>query len=329
MARHHHLVPQMYLRRFADGEDKLRVVSRRSPHGGHVSTVNNACNEVGFYEIPAAELREPHAGGLEGDPEMVEKLFSEIEGAAKPVIDSVLAGSFPPAVEDRTSLATFAAIQMTRSWTFRHRTQQMNNIVGPDLLQIGITDARIRDWLQSRGEPAGARAIRAFRERMAAEPASFELSRGYLVANSLRMAVEEFLPRLLARPWRLLRFGDNVLITSDHPVGLWSPDPSRPLGVGTAAMIYLPLDRCTALAFSSSGLEKESSAGAVRARQVNQSVARNAHRWIFHHPLDAPLGSFDVPAVEQLATEIVATRPGPEGGVWELHRMFSRPDEKL
>ncbi len=90
----------MLLRRFADEEDQLSVVQREPPHSSHLSMVRKACNEVGFYELPAADIAESHQAGH--DPEQVEKTLSEIEGSPP----RCLTGSFGMAFRFRSSIAT-------------------------------------------------------------------------------------------------------------------------------------------------------------------------------------------------------------------------------
>jgi hypothetical protein len=50
----------MHLRRFADGRGRLVMVNRADVDDRRIVTVNNACNEVGFYSI-ATENLEPQA----------------------------------------------------------------------------------------------------------------------------------------------------------------------------------------------------------------------------------------------------------------------------
>lgn len=65
--------------------------------------------------------------------------------------------------------------------------------------------------------------------------------------------------------------------------------------------------------------EKISSAGLVRAQQVNESVARNAHRWIFHHPDDEPLSELALPPIEEIAAETVVQYRNPDRITAQAH----------
>jgi len=326
MGRNHHLVPKMYLRNFADHNEKLTAVSRQPPHTPHTSTVNNACNQVGFYELPPDELEDDHPlrGGI--DPETIEAFFSQVEGDAVPIIDAMLAGAFPLPPNDRDTLALFVALQMTRSWTYRSRVQQATNLLSPDLIQLSLKEDKIRSFLAAQGESAGRRAVQKFRNEMIERPPKITLPQGYLVTSAVKNALELFLPLILARPWRLLQFGEDVLLTSDQPVGLWSPGLNQPsMGLGVALMAYLPLNPSTALAIATNGSDKIAYSGPTRARQINESVARHAQKWIFHHPGSDPLANISLPPAEELTTEIVATHTDSEGTTHELVRMASKP----
>lgn len=67
----HHLVPQMYLRNFADASSKLTMVAGGDLTRSHTVTVKNACNEAGFYTIPTEDI-EPYARAGH-DPDALEK----------------------------------------------------------------------------------------------------------------------------------------------------------------------------------------------------------------------------------------------------------------
>jgi hypothetical protein len=324
MRPNHHLVPRMYLRHFADASGKLTVVARQPPHASHISTVKNACNEVGFYELPAEELDEsdPLADGW--DPEAVEKFLSQVEGDAAPVIDALVAGRFPLSPADRHAMALFVALQITRGWSYRIRAQRAMDLLGPDLIAINTREEVIRERLAAEGRSASRRAIKNAQRRLAELP-TITLPQGYLVATAVGHAMKTCRPLIENRPWRLLQFDEGSLVTSDQPVGLWTPGSQKSVGLATAQMIYMPLNRNTALAAATSGPDKISLAGPTRARQINESVARHAHRWIFHHPADKPLSELDLPPIEEITSEVVTQVEEPDGTTHELVRMVSQP----
>jgi hypothetical protein len=316
----------MLLKRFATEQRKLVMVDRQPPHAPRPSSVKNACAECGFYSIPAEELEESSRDGH--DPEAVEHLLATLEGDTDPLIAGLIAGHFPPSPVERFSIAVFTAVQMTRGWRWRQDMEAVGNIITREQASLVPRNA-IRDWLRGQGDRHDATAVRAFRERMFRADNSVEvrMTQAYAVQESLRMAVGDLAPRLFARPLRLLRFDDNVLLTSDNPVGIWAPAPggvSPAIGRGDAPMIFLPLDRRTALAFATNGSDRVSHPGPIRARQINLSLIEDARRWIFHHPDDQPLQGITIPPLTELVQEVVAVREGSDGMTHELHRIAKR-----
>ena len=285
--------------------------------------VKTACAECGFYVIPTDELDE--SARADHDPEIVENTLAGIEREVDPLIAALVDGHFPLSDEERVKISVFTALQITRGWRFREDMNELGNILMREQLPM-IPPATIRDWLRDHGEPHNGKAVRAFRERMLNEDTGLRITatQSHAVQQALRSAIEDFGPRLVARPLRLLKFPDNLLLTSDNPVGIWSPAPSGiapTIGRGTAPMIFLPLDRRTALAFATTGRDKVSNSGPTRARQINQSVIEDARRWIFHHPDDQPLKDIDIPPPMEFAHDIVETWQDDAGMTHELHRV--------
>ena len=203
--------------------------------------------------MPTEEIAESHQEGH--DPEQVEKVLSQVETDAKPMIDRLCEGIFPPSTEERYRLSMFAALQLTRGWRFRRDMDDLASIAARmHLEQLDNLDERIVTFLRRRGDPATTAAVGEFRERVLAEDA-FKLRMGqtFGVQQSLRFAFSDFQRRIYTRTWRLLRFNEPSLLTSDSPpVGLWAPDDES-VGVANATAIFLPLDRWTALAFVQRG----------------------------------------------------------------------------
>lgn|SRR6185437_896459 len=85
----HHLVPQFWLRNFADSRERLMMIPRRPPHQRRGVSVAKACAEQGFYEIATSDLEESHRAGH--DPEAVEKVLASLEGTVSRIM-----ADFPP-----------------------------------------------------------------------------------------------------------------------------------------------------------------------------------------------------------------------------------------
>lgn len=300
----HHLVPQMYLRGFADEHGMLAMVTREDLTDSRHITVNNACNETGFYSIPSEDL-EPFA--REGhDPEVVEKHLAQIESRAGPALEELRATAEVPQTgnERRYHLAAFAAIQMTRTWRFRRDMLELYHAGATALVKANTTDERLGAFLASKGRPTRPADIVEFRASLFGSDGPKLVvpgSRG--VQAAIHLAVEEGIPELLSRSWHLRVFDEPVLLTSDAPIAMRSVSSPGDLApaLKTADAIYWPLDRHHVLSFERSvGKPKDKltrDAPIGRAAKINASVAAEAERWIFHHPEDRPAGLEDIGAL--------------------------------
>jgi hypothetical protein len=104
---------------------------------------------------------------------------------------------------------------------------------------------------------------------------------------------------LYARRWRLTFFTRKSLLTSDSPVVLL-PMLRYPAGtsvaVGDAAEVQVPLDRRAALSMRAAGRGDQLVPGSAKiAADLNQAVANNSRRFLFHHPSDDPLAGLALP----------------------------------
>lgn len=104
---------------------------------------------------------------------------------------------------------------------------------------------------------------------------------------------------LYARDWHLTFFTRKTLITSDSPVVL-RPMLRYPAGtsvaVGDAAEVQVPLDRRAALSMTAPVRGDQLRPGSAKiAAGLNEAVANNARRFLFHHPSDDPLAGLALP----------------------------------
>lgn len=130
------------------------------------------------------------------------------------------------------------------------------------------------------------------------------------MSNLMPRAARHF----FSRPWGLIRFARKTLITADDPVVLNPRDGASPyegVGLANAGSFVVPLDRRVALVINNTidGEDYELEPTTFMAKQINQMVALNAHRAIFHHPDDSPLGAIAIP---QPADRETVPSSGPE-----------------
>ncbi len=276
----------MYLKRFADDRQQVVAVPRDNLSGTVRSTVRKAAAEVGFYEIPTDDLEE-HAR-QDHDSEAVEQALSGIEGAAAAAIERILNGKFPlddPTV--RLHLSAFVALQHTRGWRFRRDFADLARLTAPAFIRQNVTLERVREALVSQGRSSEPDDVRDMFERLTGPDGPKPVVRqGMYVQQAVRLALEDIAPTIFIRRWRLLTFSRPCLLTSDEPVAL--PVIER-RGAANVPQLWLPLDRSHALEFAMSGGETVVPAPLKKAAKINQLVASQAERWIFHHPNDSPL----------------------------------------
>jgi hypothetical protein len=295
----------MYLRRFADERGNLTMVDRDRDLPARTVSVNNACNESGYYSIPADDLEEHARDGH--DPELVEKLFASIESDAAVVLERIVREQVLPerGSVERFDLALLVSQQITRGWGFRARMEEHVNVLARMHMEPELTAERLGERLRRMGESSGPADVEAYRKEIVEGDWRVRPGRSFMIQQGIHAAYEVALPEVLRRGWRLRVFERPVLLTSDEPVALWSPGPYVP-GIGTADTYWWPIDRHHLLSMSTRRVDEVvADAPLSRARQVNQLVAQQAHRWIFQHPDDDGLGDAVLPPRERFVRETV------------------------
>jgi hypothetical protein len=324
----HHLVPQTYLRRFADGNGRIVMVGRDHPHQHVQTTVKTAVAANDFYRIDTADVADEFRDGH--DPEMVEKALAGIEDVTTPLFDALVAGRFPD-WEDRYRIAAFTALQHARGAGYRADMNRLGTLAMRTHLDATVSHDRVRDWLSEQGRPASDSDVAVFLDELLGERGPrLELSQAYAVQQSLRQAMELVLPRLYFASWQLFRFERPVLVTSDAPVVPWSPPrpDGLPVGVMDAAVVYLPLDRQTLLAVTDRSCDEVADVvldgDAELAGRVNALVCDAAERWVLHHPDDSVAPLLPLPPRGQIVEETVGRTEDQDGAVRVQKRYVRR-----
>jgi len=114
--------------------------------------------------------------------------------------------------------------------------------------------------------------------------------------NDLLPAVTEM---LCERDWILTFFHRKSLATSDTPVVL-RPAAGHPadmgIGIGNAGEVHVPLDRRVALSMGDGSTGDARCAGVTKtAVYLNDAMAKNARKYLFHHPEDDPFRVLELP----------------------------------
>lgn len=305
----HHLVPQFLLRNFADERDQLRARARDDLSSAHLTTVKNACNEIGFYRIEADDLE---AWARDGhDPELVEKILCSLESEAADVIGRLTECQIPRTEKDLLHLALFAAVQSTRGWRFRDEVNQTATLQMRAEAQAQPEELarKARAFLRRRGEPAGPDDIAAFVESAYGERGPRLVAPDpVLVQASLGLALQ-LTPLLMARSLGLYVFDEPSLVISDAPVVSWAPGQGRAVGIGNAHLVFMPLSRTVALAYGQKAQAPIRTGTRIRARQINGLITDDATRWVYEHPDDDLISKIEVPTERpRWVTELLSVK---------------------
>ncbi len=346
MDEKHHLVPEFYLRGFAEGS-QIGLVDR-DLRKRFVTSVNRALKVGGFYEItqkPTIDLASlddtervdylaslndvaalPHLAPKifrrDGDtvtilPGAVEAILGYFESRAKPALQR-LRDSFPAITpEDRFWIAQFIGLQFARGHALR---EQVNDIMKLTLAEMVKDSPRLaKDWERGTGRKAHevADALRGL---------TFTGDRMYTHMFDALTAAAEI---IFLRTWRLLEFERGRVITSDEPCAPWGR-PGRniethPLGLATADAVFFPVDSSRVLQFlrPDGAVELRKAGSEVKLRQSNNAVASNARRWIVYSPYSTSVNQLAVRRLPTARLEKVGERIAPNGTFRELMRFSS------
>jgi hypothetical protein len=301
LKRHHHTVPRLLLRRFADGKRIIRVPLDGS--GAKPIGIADATVRSHFYSMQDAT-------GQRDDT--IENQLSVLEDQAARVITKVISkGEWPLSIADRAVLGEWTAAQYARIPAVR----QLNTEIADQLRKIEIAmggKPEVRRRLESRGKgPVSEEQVEAaWAEQTDFSSHSVELPVNDHLLTMARAMVTAH-EAVMARSWKLCRFEHETLLLPDHPVTLLR-DPSAPewrgVGLATAAAILVPIDRRAAIIMTSPGAHDGMfPAEAGVANELNHHFAWNSRTELFHHPDDNPLDGIELPPVRTQETKFSQT----------------------
>ncbi|MEV8017762.1 DUF4238 domain-containing protein [Streptomyces sp. NPDC086554] len=288
LKRRHHTVPRLLLRRFADGEQLIRVPlngGERRPVGIGDVTVHRD-----FYSTRDA------SGQLD---DTVEDLLSKLEGKAAWVLHKVIDGTWPLPIEERAVLAEWIAAQHARIPAARKAHNEIADHINKVLIAVGGKPEIRRRLDESSTGPVSNEKVEAlWRELTDFDGYYAEKSVNdhiLSMAQSMKTAYEVF----MARAWGLIQFEHRPLLIPDHPVTLVRGEdvPSfLGVGVGNAAAVLIPIDRRTVIMMAPPGPDDFFVRPHTKlAKELNQRFAYNARRELYHHPDDNPLQGIELP----------------------------------
>jgi hypothetical protein len=279
-AKRHHYVPAAYLARFGEGGSVL--VRRRGRPAMYVTSVKNVAVEGGFYEVL----------GDDGQPsDAVERDLSSLEGGALVALREVEQSQQVPPVGSsaRSTLATFLAVQFTRTPLHRER------IMFP---------GRVARYAGSRETDAALMAEYLEREHLGFSPRDSEVRAAldltqYLLRerelftkdNAIRLAfstVEAVEHVMLRMRWSLEVARKPRLITSDAPLVLWrTPTPRdqfEGFGLENAEEVRFPISPAMQLLLTHQPREPVTRIEPDRVRACNADMTLACYQVVVGHP---------------------------------------------
>lgn len=206
--RHHHYVPQCYLRNFAIDE-QVHVFNSKSQKLFRAA-IRNIAGERDLYRLEGGK-----------DPQLAEKAFGQMEAHIAPILTKIISDQeLPPKDSDELiSLLSFI------STLFVRHPGHIQNIEG---FMARVTNMSLD--LIAQNIPAGGKTLRdgqvVTREKAIEAVKAMEegriklhIPRDHGVSTSLS-SVEKLTETLMSREWCLVVAGENSFVTSSKPVML-------------------------------------------------------------------------------------------------------------
>lgn len=296
ISRRHHLVSKFYLRYFADDVGVLTAVElpgdRRFP-----LSIGNATVQRDYYL----------AIGINGElTDQAESAFAEIETAAAEAWVLACDGAWPLPDPQREAVGAWIALQLLRGPSVRASMGE----IGSSMVQLQIAAGgreRLRAALRDIEEPHDDESVDREWVALFTDKLVMEVHANHHIQHIIS-ALPRATESILRRWWVLTRYERKRLATSDHPVAVVPNARNVALGRGTgienADEISLPFTRSAhlslalrdALPSELAQLRDFTQVGSSKtALYGNDVTAKNARRYLFHHPGDAPLAGLELP----------------------------------
>ncbi len=223
-AKIQHYVPKFLLRNFGFDKNNQVWVYDKQAGRSFPTHVKNVASENKFYDFE-----------IEGETFSLESGLSGIESKAKPVIEKILQHETAANLDqqERETLASFLAIQLVRTKSFRMQCMGLPQILRKKVESMGSAIA------------PGSQA-----EALIQEPSPNQVK-----LDATRMILDaptSFGPQFLNKFWFLVETDDaQPFLISDNPISLQNHIDMAPygnLGLGVRGIeIYLPLSSNRAL----------------------------------------------------------------------------------
>lgn len=281
-SRRHHVVPQFYLKRFANDKDQLLQVWLVGDKRKHLSKVKDATvvQDYNSYRTFDGELNDD-----------LEQVLSRIEDqSARAFVAALEKQIWPLPDEERYAMASWVATQYLRSEKHRQTTNEV--FAETVKLLTGIRGIERLKWVMEKTlrRPVGHDELEAEWEDLTKPGGpTIKLSNLAHLENTARL-IGQVADNIFGASWVLMTFEEPCLFTSDFPVSLF-PDQEntdRGIGIATASMIVAPLSRTTALLINPQHNSPDATVqGNIDySHFINQGSVLWANRYILVNPSD-------------------------------------------
>jgi len=280
-----HFVPQMYLRGFGDPTRKQNDLWRYAPgFSPQPKSAKSVAWEDFFYDV-----------GTELPPECdIEKAFSKIETIAAPHLQKLVAGNIHLTTQEKSELATFISLLMTRTRAFREMVNaiapQLNRLATKKTLEMpGGVEELIAAHQGVTGERVKTEEVRGLLQALVdGNVIGKQTSKAWTIKQAFVVAVA-FDAQLQSMPWNLLEApAGEAFITSDNPVLLVDPArgaarrPKEYGGPSAAAQFHLPASPKHSLVAGFIGLNETAKVvSSDIVKSCNENQIRHAHREVY------------------------------------------------
>jgi hypothetical protein len=284
-AKKHHILPQSYLERFSVDE-KVWVLDFHNKISYRTGIVNAACIDY-FYKVKTIAKKE--------DDFIEQRLLSQAEGLAKPIIDKILNARYLPTGQEWVNLANFLALMYIRGPWFRQALLEMYEHDANLLLDVVYSNEDIFHKSMAEFEQAtGKKLDRNYEQALETHKrckVTCDIPRTYYVremlehVGSLLEVFCEMTPSLLFAP----AFGKAMFVTSDKPFVQISRkfNPLCPNALLDPNIdVYFPLSSRTCLVLNYDKESQISSASEKRIAFINGCLACDCSRMVISQEQD-------------------------------------------
>jgi len=217
------------MRSFADTKERITVIPRLGgpgPQKPYTTSITNVLVEGNYYTLTDGDGAESF---------VVEEAYSQLESLASEALRVMLEDGLVLDNDQRTAWSEFMAAQVTRGRQFRAMVDRFTQEIADKLTRVVPSpppDLAVADQVAQAGGPR-LRVTPEVRRSLIDDNATQERR----IALSF-IAHDQLTSGFARMSWKLIRFPQPWLFSSDHPVAYWrEPDPERDrlgLGIGPA-----------------------------------------------------------------------------------------------